>query len=73
MQLCPKNHIGVDVLRIALIAIGEDLSSKIAFKSFDHVLQYANSVGKCAILLALGLLNVSNPQLLIMDTLSKLS
>jgi 26S proteasome regulatory subunit N1 len=68
-----KNHIGVGVLGIALIAMGEDLGSKMAVRSFDHVLQYADPVGKRAVPLALGLLNVSNPQLSIMDTLSKLS
>jgi len=56
-----------------MIAMGEELGSKMALRSFDHLLQYCDIVGKRAVPLALGLMSVSNPQMPIMDTLSKLS
>jgi len=66
-------HQEVAVLGIAMIAIGEDLSCEMALRSLDHVLQYAEVNVRRAIPLALGLLSISNPRLIVMDTLSKLS
>jgi len=64
---------GIAVLGITLICMGEDLGSEMAVRSFGHLLQYSEVGVKRAVPLALGLLSVSNPQLSIMDTLSKLS
>lgn len=66
-------HQGVAALGIAIIAMGEDLGSEMAVRSFDHLLQYSDLPVKRAVPLAIGLLNVSNPKMTIMDTLSKLS
>lgn len=68
-----KSHQAVAVLGIAMIAMGEELGSKMALRSLDHLLQYCDIVGKRAVPLALGLLSISNPQMNVMDTLSKLS
>ncbi|KAL9642075.1 hypothetical protein ABK040_004124 [Willaertia magna] len=68
-----NSYYGIAVLGIALIAMGEDLGSEMAFRSFGHLLQYSEIGVKRAVPLAMGLLSVSNPQLTIMDTLSKLS
>jgi len=61
------------VLGVALIASGEELSSEMALRSLDHVLQYGEVNVRRAVPLALGLLSVSYPRLPVIDTLSKLS
>jgi len=63
----------VSVLGIALIAMGEEIGVEMAIRSFDHLLQYGEPVVRRAVPLALGLLNISNPRITVMDTLSKLS
>lgn len=44
-----------------------------ALRSFNHLMQYGEPVVKRAVPLALALLSASNPQLTVVDTLSKLS
>jgi len=44
-----------------------------AIRALDHLLQFSDSSVRRAVPLSLGLLNISNPELSIMDTLSKLS
>lgn len=68
-----NRHQAIAVLGIALIAMGEPIGSDMATRALDHLLQYGDPVIKRAVPLALGLLNVSNPKLTVMDTLSKLS
>lgn len=68
-----NTHQAVATLGIAMIALGEELGSEMATRSFDHLLQYCDLVVRRAVPLALGLLCVSNPKLTVMDTLSKLS
>lgn len=63
----------VAVLGIALIAVGEDIGSEMAFRSFGNLLRYSEPTIRRAVPLALGLLSVSNPKLNILDTLSKFS
>lgn len=63
----------VAVLGIALIALGEDIGSDMAFRSFGNLLRYCEPTIRRAVPLALGLLSVSNPKLNILDTLSKFS
>jgi 26S proteasome regulatory subunit N1 len=63
----------VAVLGIALIALGEDIGSEMAFRSFGNLLRYCEPTIRRAVPLALGLISVSNPKLNILDTLSKFS
>nr|XP_022908061.1 26S proteasome non-ATPase regulatory subunit 2 [Onthophagus taurus] len=63
----------VAVLGIALIAMGEDIGSEMAFRAFGHLLRYCEPAIRRAVPLALGLISVSNPKLSILDTLSKFS
>eukprot|EP01118_Nematostelium_gracile_P000182 TRINITY_DN1017_c0_g1_i1.p1 TRINITY_DN1017_c0_g1~~TRINITY_DN1017_c0_g1_i1.p1 ORF type:complete len:876 (+),score=310.73 TRINITY_DN1017_c0_g1_i1:43-2670(+) len=64
---------GLTVLGIAMIAMGEEVGTEMAIRSFDHILQYGEPIVRRAVPLALGLLNISNPKVTVMDTLSKLS
>ncbi|KAL0478269.1 26S proteasome subunit Rpn1 [Acrasis kona] len=68
-----NRHQALAVIGIATIAMGEELGTEMATRSFDHLLQYADVNVKRAVPLALGLMNVSNPKMTVMDTLSKLS
>ncbi|XP_077500646.1 regulatory particle non-ATPase 1 [Amblyomma americanum] len=63
----------VAVLGIALIAMGEEIGSEMAFRAFGHLLRYGEPVIKRAVPLALALISVSNPRLNILETLSKFS
>jgi len=63
----------VAVLGLALVAMGEDIGSEMLFRHFGHLLRYCEPVIRRAVPLALGLISVSNPQLNILDTLSKFS
>lgn len=63
----------VAVIGLALIAMGEDIGSEMLFRTFGHLLRYCEPVIRRAVPLALGLISVSNPQLPILDTLSKFS
>uniref|UniRef100_A0A1Q3FXM4 26S proteasome non-ATPase regulatory subunit 2 n=1 Tax=Culex tarsalis TaxID=7177 RepID=A0A1Q3FXM4_CULTA len=63
----------VAVLGIALIAMGEEIGSEMAFRSFGNLLRYCEPCIRRSVPLALGLISVSNPKLNILDTLSKFS
>jgi len=63
----------VAVLGISLIALGEEIGMNMAIRAFNHLLQYGEPVIRRTVPLALGLISISNPQLQVMDTLSKLS
>ncbi|XP_040580266.1 26S proteasome non-ATPase regulatory subunit 2 [Lepeophtheirus salmonis] len=63
----------VAVLGLALVAMGEDIGSEMLFRTFGHLLRYCEPVIRRTVPLALGLISVSNPQLIILDTLSKFS
>lgn len=63
----------VAVLGIALIAMGEEIGSEMAYRSFGNLLRYCEPVIRRSVPLALGLISVSNPKLNILDTLSKFS
>ncbi|KAM6931882.1 LOW QUALITY PROTEIN: 26S proteasome non-ATPase regulatory subunit 2 [Lycodopsis pacificus] len=66
------SHQGVAVLGIALIAMGEEIGSEMALRTFGHLLRYGEPTLRRAVL-ALALISVSNPRLNILDTLSKFS
>mmetsp|Transcript_3565 Transcript_3565/g.7156 ORF Transcript_3565/g.7156 Transcript_3565/m.7156 type:complete len:898 (-) Transcript_3565:103-2796(-) len=68
-----NKHQAVAVLGLALVAMGEDLGKEMIVRSMDHILQYAEVNVKRAVPLAFALLSVSNPDVSIIDTLSKLS
>ncbi|KIJ29120.1 hypothetical protein M422DRAFT_54344 [Sphaerobolus stellatus SS14] len=61
------------VIGIALVAMGEDVGAVMSLRQFNHLMQYGEPVIRRAVPLALGLLSASNPQLGILDTLSKYS
>jgi len=61
------------VLGIGLISVGEDIGSEMAFRMFGHLYRYGDDAVRRAVPLALALTSVSNPQLHILDTLSKFS
>eukprot|EP01126_Amoeba_proteus_P027761 TRINITY_DN2749_c0_g2_i2.p1 TRINITY_DN2749_c0_g2~~TRINITY_DN2749_c0_g2_i2.p1 ORF type:complete len:727 (+),score=165.99 TRINITY_DN2749_c0_g2_i2:244-2181(+) len=68
-----NTHQAVAVLGIALIAMREEIGRQMVVRSFDHLLQYGEVNVRRAVPLALGILSISNPDLSIMDTLSKIS
>ncbi|XP_076803657.1 26S proteasome non-ATPase regulatory subunit 2-like [Clavelina lepadiformis] len=61
------------VLGISLISMGEDIGAEMAFRMFGHLYRYGDVSVRRAVPLALALTSVSNPQLHILDTLSKFS
>eukprot|EP00804_Cyclotella_cryptica_P012852 CCRYP_010607-RA/>CCRYP_010607-RA protein AED:0.00 eAED:0.00 QI:1280/1/1/1/1/0.66/3/67/625 len=61
------------VVGIALITMGEDVGAEMALRSFDHLLHYCELPVKRAVPLALGVLNISNPDFSVIDQLSRLS
>nr|NVI77482.1 regulatory particle non-ATPase 1 [Cucujiformia] len=63
----------IAVIGIALISMGEDIGSEMAYRTFGNLLRYCEPVIRRAVPLALGLISVSNPKLNILDTLSKFS
>lgn len=61
------------VLGLALIAMGEDIGSEMSLRQFGHLMHYGEPVVRKAVPLAMGLLNASNPQMKVYDTLSRYS
>lgn len=77
------------VLGIALVVMGEEIGSEMSLRQFNHLvsifyldlqhyltmlqMQYGEPIIRKAVPLALGLVSASNPQLPILDTLSKYS
>ncbi|OLL23053.1 26S proteasome regulatory subunit rpn1 [Neolecta irregularis DAH-3] len=64
---------GFAVLGIAMIAMGEEVGAEMALRQFSHLMHYGEPVIRKAVPLALGLISASNPQIKIIDTLSRLS
>ena len=63
----------IATLGIGLIALAEDISCEMAFRTFGHLLRYGDPIIKRAVPLALALTSVSNPKINIIETLSKFS
>ncbi|KAI0635261.1 26S proteasome regulatory complex non-ATPase subcomplex Rpn1 subunit [Trametes polyzona] len=61
------------VIGIALVAMGEEIGAEMSLRQFNHLMHYGEPIIRKAVPLALGLVSASNPQLPIMDTLSKYS
>ena len=63
----------VAVLGLGLIAMGEDIGSEMLYRTLGHLMRYCEPSIRRAVPLALSLISISNPQLNILDTLSKFS
>ncbi|KAF7289899.1 26S proteasome regulatory subunit RPN1 [Mycena indigotica] len=61
------------VLAVSLISMGEEIGAEMALRQFHHLMHYGEPVIRKVVPLAIGLNSVSNPQLPILDTLSKYS
>ena len=66
-------HQTAAVLGVALIAFGEEVGTEMCLRMMSHLYQYGEPVIKRTVPLALGLLRVSNPEVLTMDWLTKLA
>ena len=66
-------HQTVAAMGLGLVACGEELGAKMSNRSLGHLLQYGDPAVRRGVPLALALLNVSNPEVTVMDTLSRLS
>ncbi|KAI8101751.1 hypothetical protein M9434_006817 [Picochlorum sp. BPE23] len=66
-------HQSVAALAIGAIAGGEELGSQMAHRALEHILQYGGQAAKKGVPLALAILNVSNPDVAVIDTLGRLS
>lgn len=67
------NSIYLAVIGIATIAGTEKIGAEMARRTFDHLLQYGNLEARKAVPLALALLGPSDPDMNVLDTLSRLS
>ncbi|VDM46040.1 unnamed protein product [Toxocara canis] len=70
------SHQAVAVLGIGLIAMGEDIGSQMCLRMFGHLVvkvRYGEPTIRRAVPLALAMISVSNPQLPIIESLSKFS
>ncbi|KAI3422175.1 hypothetical protein GPALN_012708 [Globodera pallida] len=63
----------IATLGIALIAMGEDIGSQMSLRIFSQLTRYGELSIRRAVPLSLALLSTSNPQLTIIETLSKYS
>ncbi|KZS97248.1 26S proteasome regulatory complex, non-ATPase subcomplex, Rpn1 subunit [Sistotremastrum niveocremeum HHB9708] len=61
------------VLGIAIVAMGEDIGAEMALRTFNHLMHYGEPTIRKTVPLALGLISASNPQMSVVDTLSKYS
>jgi len=61
------------VIGVALLAMGEDIGAEMSLRQFNHLMHYGEPNIRKAVPLAIGLVSTSNPQLPILDTLSKYS
>lgn len=66
-------HQVVATLGIALISLGEDISTEMTLRTFEHLQHYCELQVKRVIPLALSLLYISNPDYSVIDQLSRLS
>lgn len=66
-------HQTVAAMGLGLVACGEELGANMASRGLGHLLQYGDPAVRRGVPLALALLNVSNPEVTVIDTLSRLS
>mmetsp|Transcript_37776 Transcript_37776/g.80694 ORF Transcript_37776/g.80694 Transcript_37776/m.80694 type:complete len:945 (-) Transcript_37776:128-2962(-) len=67
------DHQMAAVIGIGLITMGEEVGAEMALRSFEHLLHYCELPVKRAVPLALGVLNISNPDFSVIDQLSRMS
>jgi len=63
----------VAVLGLGLLSMGEDIGAEMLTRTLGHLMRYCEPVIRRVVPLALALTSVSNPQLPLLDTLSKFS
>jgi 26S proteasome regulatory subunit N1 len=73
LEEADAGHQAAAVLGIGLIACGEEIGSEMSLRSLDHILQYGELPLRRAVPIALAMMNLSNPKMGVIDTLSKLS
>ncbi|TIB78225.1 26S proteasome regulatory complex, non-ATPase subcomplex, Rpn1 subunit [Wallemia mellicola] len=66
-------HQSFAVLGIAAIAMGEDIGAEMSIRQFNHLMHYGEPIIRKTVPLALGLISASNPQMHLLDSLSKYS
>ncbi|MDR3737136.1 MAG: hypothetical protein P4L10_16585 [Acidobacteriaceae bacterium] len=66
-------HQIASVLGVAVIALGEEIGMEMAFRAMNHLLQYGEPAIRKTVPLAIGLLSLSNPDIAVMDMLTKLT
>lgn len=66
-------HQAAAVLGLALISMAEPIGAQMALRTYDHLLQYSEVNIRRAVPLAIGLQCIANPEIGVMDRLSKLS
>ena len=69
-ELNPKVQ-SIAVIGCSLIAIGEEIGSEMLSRSFNHFLQLGDVNIKKTVSLAMALLNLSNPKVNVIDSLTK--
>ncbi|KAI3425164.1 hypothetical protein D9Q98_008935 [Chlorella vulgaris] len=66
-------HQPVAVLGLGLLAMSEELGTQMSQRALEHLLQYGDPAARRGVPLALALLNISSPDMNVVDTLSRLS
>ena len=69
-EINPKVQ-SIAVIGCSLIAIGEDVGAEMLSRSFNHFLQFGDINIKKTVSLAIALLNLSNPKVQVIDSLTK--
>ena len=69
-EINPKVQ-SIAVIGCSLIAIGEEIGSEMLSRSFNHFIQFGDVNIKKTVTLAIALLNLSNPKVNVIDSLTK--
>ena len=69
-EINPKAQ-SIAVIGCSLIAIGEEVGTEMLSRSFNHFLQFGDINIKKTVSLAIALLNLSNPKVQVIDSLTK--
>lgn len=67
------DHQAVSVLGLALLSIGEDVSTEMTLRTYEHLLHYGELPIRRVVPLAIALMYISNPEYSIIDQLSRLA
>ena len=69
-EINPKVQ-SIAVIGCSLIALGEDVGTEMLSRSFNHFLQFGDVNIKRSVSLAMALVNLSNPKVTVIDSLTK--